>query len=486
MSVQQVKFKEIADAIREKTNGTDKIKPSEFASKVNEVYEAGVKSVVIQGEKSGEVVTITDVSPYEHEMSVKVRSKNLLNLTSIIGKSVTASGGTLSCGADGGITGSGMPTGYLSFSNIFLDLPMGIYTLSASGDGTNIACGLTIRDTDGQTLLTDALSSKGKKVFNLADYPSHDGKVIISIKRNKDNAEISGTMYFQIEEGATASDYTPCIADMTTVNVNVYTENEKVGTYPANADGIVEGVTSHYPTTILSADKSGVIIDCTYNRDIDKVVEISIEEGKKSEHDRFWDDYQQNGNRTLYGNAFGVCWTANNFCPKYPMRPTGAYMMFFTNQSGGIEIDDFVAFCEENNVVLDFSQCTNAEYALASLHTYHHGVLDFSKCTSMSNLFYSHNRVTRSVETIDEWISSETTVYHTTTFQYAINLTNIKVSGVIAKNIDFSKCTKLTHDSLMSILNAGRNCILNLGTANLEKLSVEEKAIAIEKGCTLI
>lgn len=210
------------------------------------------------------------------------------------------------------------------------------------------------------------------------------------------------------------------------------------------------------------------------------------EAGKKSEYDRFWDDYQEYGNRTLYGNAFGVCWTADMFRPKYPMRPTGAYMMFFTNQSGGIEIDDFVAFCEENNVVLDLSQCTSADYALASLHTYHHGVLDFSKCTAMSNLFYSHNRVTRSVETIDEWISSETTTYTATTFQYATNLTDITVSGVIAKNVDFSKCTKLTHDSLMSILNAGRNCTLNLGTANLEKLSIEEKAAAIEKGCTLI
>ena len=41
MSVQQEKFKEIADAIREKTNSTGKIKPSEFAGKVDEVYEAG-------------------------------------------------------------------------------------------------------------------------------------------------------------------------------------------------------------------------------------------------------------------------------------------------------------------------------------------------------------------------------------------------------------------------------------------------------------
>ena len=41
MSIQQQKFKEIADKIREKTGTTDAIKPSEFASKIDDVYTAG-------------------------------------------------------------------------------------------------------------------------------------------------------------------------------------------------------------------------------------------------------------------------------------------------------------------------------------------------------------------------------------------------------------------------------------------------------------
>lgn len=44
MSVQQEKFKEIADAIREKTNSEELIKPSDFASKIGEVHEAGKQS----------------------------------------------------------------------------------------------------------------------------------------------------------------------------------------------------------------------------------------------------------------------------------------------------------------------------------------------------------------------------------------------------------------------------------------------------------
>ena len=216
-----------------------------------------------------------------------------------------------------------------------------------------------------------------------------------------------------------------------------------------------------------------------------------IEEGKKLEYDRFWDEYQQNGNRTLYTTAFGGCWTANNFRPKYSMRPKNAFMMFYDNMGGGIRIDDFVAFCKENNVALDFSQCTNAQNGLATLRTYHHGVLDFSKCTAMNNLFYSHNSHSPSITTIDEWISTETTTYHASTFQHAINLTNLNVKGVIATGtFDVSYCPNLTHDSLMSIINHLKEGVtsktVTLGSTNLAKLSESEKAIATQKGWTLL
>lgn len=56
MSAQQEKFTEIADAIREKTGTTDLIKPSEFADKVSEVYDAGYE----KGTLAAEPTTPTD------------------------------------------------------------------------------------------------------------------------------------------------------------------------------------------------------------------------------------------------------------------------------------------------------------------------------------------------------------------------------------------------------------------------------------------
>lgn len=59
----------------------------------------------------------------------------------------------------------------------------------------------------------------------------------------------------QIELGTVATDYMP------------YVEPTE---YTPNADGTVEGIASLYPTTILSTGTDGVIIDCEYNRDINK------------------------------------------------------------------------------------------------------------------------------------------------------------------------------------------------------------------------
>lgn len=43
-----------------------------------------------------------------------------------------------------------------------------------------------------------------------------------------------------------------------------------------------------------------------------------IEQGRQEEWSEFWDDYQDNGNRTDYQLAFrGIGWTSKNFKPKY-------------------------------------------------------------------------------------------------------------------------------------------------------------------------
>ena len=57
-------------------------------------------------------------------------------------------------------------------------------------------------------------------------------------------------------------------------------------------------------------------------------------------------------------------------------------------------------------------------------------------------------------------------------------------------DIGLASCSKLTHDSIMNVINKAADvtaapATLTLGSTNLAKLSDEEKAIATNKGWTL-
>ena len=52
-------------------------------------------------------------------------------------------------------------------------------------------------------------------------------------------------------------------------------------------------------------------------------------DGQEAERSAFWDIYQDNGNRTVYQNAFsGAGWNDETFTPKYDMKPTSAVQMY--------------------------------------------------------------------------------------------------------------------------------------------------------------
>lgn len=92
---------------------------------------------------------------------------------------------------------------------------------------------------------------------------SEKAKINISFYKNVcvSPETVSDTVYkvtfsnIQLELGSTATEYEPYI-----------TPTE----YTPTADGIVEGVLNLYPNTTLMTDTEGVIIDCEYNRDINK------------------------------------------------------------------------------------------------------------------------------------------------------------------------------------------------------------------------
>ena len=208
--------------------------------------------------------------------------------------------------------------------------------------------------------------------------------------------------------------------------------------------------------------------------------------GKKAEYDKFWDIVLR-GNISKYHFA-GKAWTSTTFNP-----PSGEY--YVENAQGlfcECAITDLAEIFEKNEFSLDFSNCSifgTCFYFCRSLT--HLPVLDLRKIEEATNMFAYSSKL----HTIDGLIFSEDGLKGGTNqmFYNCTALENITISGKIKANISFSSCTKLTHASLMSIINAlfdltsdgTATKTLTLGTANQQKLTEEEQAIAIQKGWTI-
>ena len=171
--------------------------------------------------------------------------------------------------------------------------------------------------------------------------------------------------------------------------------------------------------------------------------------GRKSEYDRFWDAYQENGNRTHYGSAFCKGWTVDNFKPKYSIAPVGqngAGSMF----NGCQVVGDLVTICEAQGITIDFSKATYMEHVFYTSKFTRVGVVDVSKCDRNASTFaYAYN-----LKTIDKLVVSETTPFYGT-FASCTALEDMVIEGAIGVNgLNLQWSTKLTRASIESIINA--------------------------------
>lgn len=195
-----------------------------------------------------------------------------------------------------------------------------------------------------------------------------------------------------------------------------------------------------------------------------------IEQGEQAEWSAFWDKYQDYGNRTdynMYVGAFnGDYWTDEIFKPKYPIAPTNAQQMF--RRTG---ITDLT----KEGVILDFSKCVNMNDAFAYLtHPIKLPVIDMSSATSCSATFSDSKNTELSL------ITSEKTVFHNITFSGCTALVNLIISGVIACAFNVQYSTKLSRESIESIINALSTTTTGL-TATFSKTAVN-KAFATTTG----
>jgi hypothetical protein len=176
-------------------------------------------------------------------------------------------------------------------------------------------------------------------------------------------------------------------------------------------------------------EQKGVTVgDGTIDTYAAKIGEISGG-GGDNHYDTFWDNYQNNGNRTDYGNAFnGVGWNDTTFKPKYPITISG------TSAAMGSSVFAYGNMTEINvDIKLDIASWQTA---------------------------FNQNR---SIVTVKKIVLARDNIEFDRTFQYATNLVNITFEGVIGKSISFTHSSRLSDESVENIIE----CLADLtgGTA---------------------
>ena len=135
----------------------------------------------------------------------------------------------------------------------YFNLPVGTYTVSAEKKET-VAYFYLQETTD------DWVTAKSTYIIT----NNANNRITFTVEKGKQYAFYTQKQYFaliyniQIEVGSSYTQYEPYIEPTI---------------YDVSSSGIVEGVTSLYPSTTLYTDTSGAVIDCTYYQDGRKVKE---------------------------------------------------------------------------------------------------------------------------------------------------------------------------------------------------------------------
>lgn len=189
--------------------------------------------------------------------------------------------------------------------------------------------------------------------------------------------------------------------------------------------------------------------------------------GQKNEYDRFWDAYQENGNRRLYAIAFfGSGWNDITFKPKYNIVIAQDSNSMFSNSA----ITNLAEILESQGVILDTTNAPKIDYifdnCLALRHAPH--VVFNNSSTGAFNWCLSLEKASIGV--------NENTTF-SGTFNRCDNLTDFSVVGAIGKSIDL-KHSPLSYDSLYSIIEALSE------TATGQTLTLKKSAVdtAFENG----
>lgn len=191
-------------------------KTEETLAKTQEVRDGDASA--IKETVSGKAVSLVDISPLEHTMRVKARSKNLIPYP-YKDTSKTINGITFTVNDDGTITANGTATAtiYFILARDYI-LPVGKYFLSGNPSTYSIS-GILLYVSNSDSTFYKADTGNGVAIDNTIER-----NVLIGIAIPKDATVENLVFKPQLEIGTEATPHTPYV-DVSTAKVNVCGKN---------------------------------------------------------------------------------------------------------------------------------------------------------------------------------------------------------------------------------------------------------------------
>lgn len=246
-----------------------------------------------------------------------------------------------------------------------------------------------------------------------------------------------------------------------------YSKGHQEGLQEGHASGYAEGHKNGLAEGFASGHEQGLA--------------EGVEQGKEAENGAFWDALQDNGNRTDYQYAF-YNWGKECIEPKYNINVDNLYLTFFGNKK--LKKSPIVNYSGKGftNMFGAYKDCFELEEIPFDI------VMDSTNTGALNQL------LTRCYKLKSIKLVLDSTAYaYSYTFEGCSSLENLIIEGEINSNGFNVIYCPLTHDSLMSIINALKDFsgttetrTIKIGNKNLPKLTDAEKAIATQKGWSLI
>lgn len=263
--------------------------------------------------------------------------------------------------------------------------------------------------------------------------------------------------------------------------VQVYSYN--AGHSEGIAEGIKEGKSIGYAEGKTDGVEEGKNEAYSEIQDLNAELEQTLygtDTGGKSFYDEFWDSVLNENTMRNFQNLFaGWGWNDTTFYPNKDIIVSGGRGDGMFARSNITNIKQRLIDC---GVKLDLSKCTNLYQTFLYSTTSELPEISALNSTTFQQTFSDCAKLV----TIDKLIlKSDGSQTWASAFHNTQTIENIVIEGVIGQNgFNIQQCTKLTHDSLMSIINALKDNsgtdtwnTITLGAENIAKLTPEELEI---------